>query len=131
MAVKKTDMFLGIYILAAIIFLIIPLPTAFLDVLMALNIAVALIILFNALFSQEVLNMSTFPMILLFTTIFRISLNVSSTRNILTKGYAGEVVEAFGEFVGGGDMVVGVIVFLILIMVQFMRIWFLKMDIYQ
>lgn len=119
---KKTDMFLGIYILAAVIFLIIPLPTALLDVLMALNISISLIILFNALFSQEVLNMSTFPMILLFTTIFRISLNVSSTRNILTKGYAGEVVEAFGNFVGGGDMVVGVIVFIILILVQFMVI---------
>ncbi len=119
---KKTDMFLGIYILAAVMFLIIPLPTAFLDVLMALNISVSLIILFNALFSQEVLNMSTFPMILLFTTIFRISLNVSSTRNILTKGYAGEVVNAFGEFVGGGDMVVGIIVFIILVLVQFMVI---------
>jgi flagellar biosynthesis protein FlhA len=89
---------------------------------MALNISIALIILFNALFSQEVLNMSTFPMILLFTTIFRISLNVSSTRNILTQGYAGEVVEAFGSFVGGGDMVVGVIVFIILVLVQFMVI---------
>ena len=111
---KKTDMFLGIYILSAIIFLIMPLPTAFLDVLMALNISIALIVLFNALFSQEVLNMSTFPMILLFTTIFRISLNVSSTKNILMRGYAGEVVEAFGEFVGGGDIVVGVIVFIIL-----------------
>ena len=119
---KKTDMFLGIYILAAIMFLIIPLPTALLDVLMALNISISLIILFNALFSQEVLNMSTFPMILLFTTIFRISLNVSSTRNILTKGYAGEVVNAFGEFVGGGDMVVGIIVFIILVLVQFMVI---------
>ncbi len=119
---KKSDIFLGLYILAAIMFLIIPLPTALLDVLMALNISVALIILFNALFSQEVLNMSTFPMILLFTTIFRISLNVSSTRNILTKGYAGEVVNAFGEFVGGGDMVVGIIVFIILVLVQFMVI---------
>ncbi len=119
---KKTDIFVGIYILAAIMFLIIPLPTALLDVLMALNISIALIILFNALFSQEVLNMSTFPMILLFTTIFRISLNVSSTRNILTQGYAGEVVEAFGEFVGGGDMVVGIIVFIILVLVQFMVI---------
>ena len=119
---KKTDIFVGIYILAAIMFLIIPLPTALLDVLMALNISVALIILFNALFSQEVLNMSTFPMVLLFTTIFRISLNVSSTRNILTKGYAGEVVEAFGEFVGGGDMIVGIIVFIILVLVQFMVI---------
>jgi len=120
--VKRNDMVVGIYILAAIVFLIIPLPTALLDVLMALNISVALIILFNALFSQEVLNMSTFPMILLFTTIFRISLNVSSTRNILTQGYAGEVVEAFGSFVGGGDMVVGVIVFIILVLVQFMVI---------
>jgi len=119
---KKTDMFLGIYILAAIIFLILPLPTFLLDLLMALNISISLIILFNALFSQEVLNMSTFPMILLFTTIFRISLNVSSTRNILTQGYAGEVVEAFGEFVGGGDMVVGIIVFIILVLVQFMVI---------
>ena len=119
---KKADIFVGIYILAAIMFLIIPLPTALLDVLMALNISIALIILFNALFSQEVLNMSTFPMVLLFTTIFRISLNVSSTRNILTKGYAGEVVEAFGEFVGGGDMVVGIIVFIILVLVQFMVI---------
>ncbi|MBQ8798221.1 MAG: flagellar biosynthesis protein FlhA [Lachnospiraceae bacterium] len=119
---KKTDMFLGIYILAAVVFLIIPLPTFLLDLLMALNISISLIILFNALFSQEVLNMSTFPMILLFTTIFRISLNVSSTRNILTRGYAGEVVQAFGEFVGGGDMVVGVIVFIILVLVQFMVI---------
>lgn len=119
---KKNDMVVGIYILAAIVFLIIPLPTALLDVLMALNISISLIILFNALFSQEVLNMSTFPMILLFTTIFRISLNVSSTRNILTQGYAGEVVEAFGSFVGGGDMVVGVIVFIILVLVQFMVI---------
>ncbi len=119
---KKTDMFLGIYILAAIIFLIIPLPTGLLDVLMALNISIALIVLFNAMFSQEVLNMSTFPMLLLFTTVFRISLNVSSTRNILTRGYAGEVVEAFGDFVGGGDMVVGIIVFFILVLVQFMVI---------
>ncbi|MCH5273148.1 MAG: flagellar biosynthesis protein FlhA [Lachnospiraceae bacterium] len=119
---KRTDMFLGVYILAAIVFLIVPLPTAFLDVLMALNISIALIILFNALFSQEVLSMSTFPMVLLFTTVFRISLNVSSTRNILTKGYAGEVVEAFGNFVGGGDMVVGVIVFFILVLVQFLVI---------
>ncbi len=119
---KKNDIVVGIYILAAIMFLIIPLPTALLDVLMALNISISLIILFNALFSKEVLNMSTFPMILLFTTIFRISLNVSSTRNILTQGYAGEVVEAFGSFVGGGDMVVGIIVFIILVLVQFMVI---------
>ena len=119
---KKSDMMIGLYILAAIVFMIIPIPTQLLDVLMALNIAVSLIIMFNALFSKEALDMSTFPSILLFTTVFRISLNVSSTRNILTKGYAGGVVEAFGEFVGGGDMIVGAIVFIILLLVQFMVI---------
>ena len=86
---RKSDMMIGLYILAAILFMIIPIPTGLLDVLMALNIAVSLIIMFNALFSKEALDMSTFPSILLFTTVFRISLNVSSTRNILTKGYAG------------------------------------------
>ena len=119
---KKSDMMIGVYILAAIVFLIIPIPTQLLDVLMALNIALSLIIMFNALFSKEALDMSSFPSVLLFTTVFRISLNVSSTRNILTRGYAGGVVEAFGEFVGGGDMIVGAIVFIILIMVQFMVI---------
>lgn len=119
---KKTDLFLGIYILSAIIFLLVPIPTFMLDMLMALNISIALIILFNALFSQEVLNMSTFPMILLFTTVFRIGINVASTKNILTQGYAGQVVETFGEFVGGGDLIVGIIVFFILILVQFMVI---------
>lgn len=119
---KRADLMIGIYILAAIVFMLVPIPTGFLDVLMALNISVSMIILFNALFSQEVLNMSTFPSILLFTTVFRISLNISSTRNILTQGYAGGVVEAFGAFVGGGDMIVGLIVFIILILVQFMVI---------
>ena len=121
---KKTDLFLGLYILSAVIFLIIPLPAFLLDLLMAFNIAVAFVILFNALFSQEVLNMSTFPMVLLFSTVFRIGLNVSSTRLILTKGEngVGQVVKVFGEFVGGGDWIVGLIVFFILILVQFMVI---------
>ncbi len=119
---KKADMMIGLYIMAAIVFMLVPIPVGMLDVLMALNIAISMIILFNALFSQEVLNMSTFPSVLLFTTVFRISLNISSTRNILTQGYAGGVVAAFGEFVGGGDMIVGAIVFIILILVQFMVI---------
>ena len=119
---RKSDMMIGLYILAAIVFLIVPIPTGLLDVLMALNISVSLIVMFNALFAKEALNLSTFPSILLFTTVFRISLNVSSTRNILTRGYAGGVVAAFGEFVGGGDMIVGTIVFVILILVQFMVI---------
>ena len=119
---KKTDLAIGIYIMAAIIFLIIPMPAFLLDFLLALNISIAMIILFNALFSQEVLNMSTFPAILLFSTVFRISLNVSSTKLILQDGKPGEVVVQFGKFVGGNDIVIGIIVFIILIIVQFMVI---------
>lgn len=119
---KRTDLFLGLYILAPIIFLIIPVPTVILDVMMILNISLALIILFTALFSTEALSMSAFPTILLITTLFRMSLNVSSTRNILLSGYAGEVVATFGNFVGGGNLVVGIVVFLILILIQFIVI---------
>ena len=93
-----------------------------LDVLLAFNMAVALVILFMALFSKEPLDMQAFPTILLFTTIFRISLNVSSTKLILGTGDPGNVVRVFGEFVGGNDLVIGIIVFLILILVQFMVI---------
>ena len=119
---KRTDLMLGLYILVPIIFLIIPIPLFLLDILMMLNLAIALFILFNALFSTEALNMSSFPTLLLMTTLFRISLNVGSTRNILLKGEAGNVVQAFGEFVGGGNLIVGGIVFLILIIVQFIVI---------
>lgn len=119
---KKTDLGLGLYLLAAIVFLIIPIPKGLLDVLLAINMAVALTILFNALFSKEALNMSSFPSLLLLTTLFRISLNVSSTKLILGSGDPGKVVETFGEFVGGGDLVIGIIVFIILLIVQFMVI---------
>lgn len=119
---KKADLVMGIYLLAAIIFFIVPIPSILLDVLLALNIATALCILFNSLFSKEALSMSSFPTLLLFTTIFRISLNVSSTKLILSKGDAGNVVETFGNFVGGGNLVIGFIVFGILVLVQFMVI---------
>ncbi|MFV0342278.1 MAG: flagellar biosynthesis protein FlhA [Anaerocolumna sp.] len=122
MLMRKTDLAIGAYLLAAIIFLIVPIPAILLDFLLALNIAIALVVLFNALFSREVLNMAAFPTILLFTTIFRISLNVSSTKLIITTGEPGNVVETFGSFVGAGDPIVGIIVFIILIIVQFMVI---------
>lgn len=93
-----------------------------LDMLLALNLSIAMVVMFNALFAKEVLNMSAFPTILLFTTIFRISLNVSSTRLILQTGEPGDVVETFGKFVGGGNLVIGIIIFIILIIVQFMVI---------
>lgn len=119
---KKADIGVVMYLLAAIIFLIIPIPSILLDAMIAINIAFALIILFNTLFVKEVLDMSFFPTLLLFTTLFRISLNVSSTRLILTTGSPGNVVETFGGFVGGGDLIVGAIVFIILIIIQFVVI---------
>lgn len=122
MRIKKNDLFIGIYIMCAILFFIISIPSGLLDVLLAFNIAIAFIILFNALYAKEVLDMASFPTILLFTTLFRISLNVSSTKLILTNGDAGKVVETFGEFVGGGNLVIGIIIFIILIIVQFVVI---------
>lgn len=119
---KKSDFAVGLYILSAIIFLIIPMDSTILDVLLALNISIAMIILFNCLYSEDVLNMSSFPTILLLSTVFRISLNVSSTKLILSTGDPGEVVATFGNFVGRGDTIIGVIVFLILVIVQFMVI---------
>lgn len=119
---KKSDVGIGIYLLAAIMFFIIPIPSLLLDVMLAINIGIALIILFNVLFVKEVLDMSFFPTLLLFTTIFRISLNVSSTRLILSTGNPGNVVTTFGNFVGGGNLVIGVIVFIVLIIIQFVVI---------
>ena len=104
------------------IMLIVPIKSSLLDVLLACNIAVAFTIMFGCMFANEVLQMSFYPTILLFTTIFRIALNVSSTRLILSKGNAGNVVQTFGEYVGGGDLVIGILVFIILIIVQFMII---------
>jgi len=116
------DIGVTLYILAAFIFLIIPIPSVLLDVALAVNISVAFVVLFNSMFAKEVLDMSFFPTLLLFTTIFRISLNVSSTRLILSTGSPGNVVETFGSFVGGGDLIMGTIVFIILIIIQFMVI---------
>jgi len=120
--IKGADVGVAAYILAAFIMLIVPIPNVLLDVLLAINISVAFLILFVCMFSKEVLEMSYFPTILLFTTIFRISLNVSSTRLILTTGDPGNVVETFGSFVGSGNLIVGVIVFLILLIIQFLVI---------
>lgn len=119
---KKSDIVLGLYILAAVIFLIIPIPSQLLDVMLAVNISVALIVMFNSMFAKEALDMSSFPTILLFTTIFRIGLNAASTKLILTTGEPGNVVETFGNFVGGGNLVVGTIVFIIIIIIQFVVI---------
>ena len=119
---KIGDVGVTLYLLAAFIMLIVPIKSGLLDVLLACNIAVAFTIMFGCMFANEVLQMSFYPTILLFTTVFRIALNVSSTRLILSTGDAGNVVQTFGQYVGGGDLLIGVLVFLILIIVQFMII---------
>ena len=122
MNIRKTDLFISIYILAAVIFMIVSIPSWLLDILVALNISVAMIILFNALFAKEVLDMSAFPTMILFTTIFRISLNISSTKLLLKTGNPGKVITTFGSFVGGGDIIIGAIVFILITVVQFVVI---------
>ena len=118
----KTDIIVAVYILVAFIMFIVPLPAGMVDVFMAFNIAISFTILFVCMFTKEVLDISYFPTILLFTTIFRIALNVSSTRLILTTGTSGNVVKTFGQFVGGGDLIVGAIIFIIITLIQFLVI---------
>ncbi len=119
---KRQDMIIGLFVLCPILFLIIPMSPVVLDFLIAINMGIAMLTLFSSLFSTEAINMSSFPTLLLMTTLFRLSLNVSSTRNILLTGYAGNVVETFGHFVGGSNLVVGAIIFIVLIIIQFMVI---------
>ncbi len=119
---KKQDIALGVFILVPILCLIIPVPLLLLDLLFGLNLVLSMIILFTSLFSKEPLDMSSFPTLLLIMTLFRLSLNVSSTRNILLYGEAGNVVETFGNFVGGGNLIVGAIVFFVLIIMQLLVI---------
>lgn len=119
---KKTDLGIALYLLTAIAMFIITIPSGLLDVFLAINISISFTILFGCMFTKEVLDMSFYPTMLLFTTIFRIALNVSSTKLILGTGDPGNVVTTFGEFVGGGDLIIGTIVFIILILIQFMVI---------
>ena len=119
---KFGDLFLAVAIIAIVIIIIIPLPTIALDLFLTINIAIALIILLNALYAKEALQLSLFPSLLLLTTLFRLSLNISSTKLILGQGYAGAVIEVFGGFVAGGNIVVGVIIFIVIVVIQFMVI---------
>jgi flagellar biosynthesis protein FlhA len=119
---SKLDIIVALGVVGIVLMIIIPLPTFILDALLALNISLSVLILLMTLFTKEVLELSIFPTILLVTTLFRLGLNISSTRLILSQGYAGEVIESFGSFVVGGNYVVGVIIFLIIMIVQFMVI---------
>jgi flagellar biosynthesis protein FlhA len=102
--------------------LIVPLPTFILDLFLTCSIALAISVLIVTLSAREALELSTFPSLLLFVTLFRLSLNVASTRLILLNADAGHVIKTFGEFVAGGDLVVGLVIFLILVIIQFIVI---------
>ena len=119
---KFSDVMLALGVVMIVMMMIIPLPPFLLDLLLALNITLSLTIVMISIYNVEPLQFSVFPSLLLVTTLFRLALNVSATRLILLQGYAGEVILAFGSFVVGGNAVVGFIVFIILILIQFIVI---------
>src|SRR5690349_13480532 len=105
-----------------VVMLVVPLPAILLDLLIATNITGALLILLTAMFINRPLDFAAFPAVILVMTLFRLALNVSATRLVLLDGYAGKVIDTFGHFVVGGNVVVGLIIFLILIVIQFVVI---------
>jgi flagellar biosynthesis protein FlhA len=109
-------------IVGIVVMMVVPLPTALLDLLLVINIALALLALLASMFTTRVLDFSIFPSYLLIATLFRLALNVSVTRLVLLHGYAGKVIESFGHFVVGGSVIVGLVIFLILIVIQFIVI---------
>lgn len=111
-----------LFIIFIVLAIIIPLPSPVLDFMIMLNIALSLIILIMTMFIKEALEFSVFPTILLLSTVLRLSLNISTTRGILREGYAGEVIKAFGNFVMGGDAIVGFLIFIIIVLVNFIVI---------
>jgi len=119
---SNSDVIVAFGVIGIILMIIIPLPTWLLDVFIALNITIALVIILMTMFTTDVLQFSVFPTLLLITTLFRLALNISSTRLILRDAYAGEVIESFGSFVVGGSYIVGIVIFLIIIVVQFIVI---------
>lgn len=119
---EQKDLVIAILVLFIVALIIIPLPTFLLDLFLALNIGIGILILLLSIFSKSVLDFSVFPTLLLVTTLFRLGLNISSTRLILSTGNPGEIVTAFGSFVTQGDMIVGTVIFIIICVVQFMVI---------
>ncbi|MDQ5808594.1 MAG: flagellar biosynthesis protein FlhA, partial [Actinomycetota bacterium] len=119
---KYSDLIAAGAVVLVVVMMIVPLPAVLLDLFITLNISIALAIVVATLYLPRALDFSSFPSLLLLTTLFRLAINVSVTRLILLEGDAGHVVEAFGKFVVGGNVVVGLIVFLILVVIQFVVI---------
>jgi flagellar biosynthesis protein FlhA len=119
---SHSNIILAVGLVTILATLLIPLPTLLLDMLLACSISLAVAVLIITLSSKEALELSTFPSLLLFVTLFRLSLNVASTRLILLQGNAGKIIQTFGGFVAGGSFVVGLVIFLILVVIQFIVI---------
>ena len=119
---ENLDVFVAIGVIGIVLMIIIPLPKGVLDVLLALNITLSVVIMLITMFTTNVLQLSVFPTLLLVTTLFRLALNISSTRLILTEADAGKIITAFGDFVVGGNYVVGIIIFIIIVIVNFIVI---------
>ena len=118
----NSNIILAVALVAILTTLLIPLPTPLLDMLLAASISLSIAVLIITLSAKEALDLSTFPSLLLFVTLFRLSLNVASTRLILLQGNAGRIIQTFGNFVAGGSFVVGLVIFLILVVIQFVVI---------
>lgn len=119
---RLKDITVPIIIVSIVLAFIIPLPGVIIDILLAINIMVSVIILLNTVYMKEALQLSIFPSLLVITTLFRLALNVSTSRLIIGKGDAGSVIEGFGRFVGGNDLVVGFIIFILITLVNFLVI---------
>ncbi|MFC5401953.1 flagellar biosynthesis protein FlhA [Cohnella soli] len=119
---KIRDLSILVGVIGIVLMMVVPIPKGLLDILLIINISVAIMILLIAMNTKDALHFSIFPTLLLITTIFRLALNVSTTRLILSKADAGHVVETFGRFVANGEIAIGFVVFLILVVVQFIVI---------
>src|SRR4051812_37644847 len=119
---KHTDLLAAGAVVLVVVMMIVPLPPFMLDMFITLNISAALAVLVATLYMPRALDFAAFPSLLLLTTLFRLAINISVTRLVLLHGDAGHVVEAFGKFVVGGNVLVGLVVFLILVVIQFVVI---------
>lgn len=119
---RHTDLVLVIMVVAVIALMILPLPTALVDLLISVNLAASFVIMMMTMYTPSVLGFSSFPTLLLFTTLFRLGLNITTTRLILLQADAGEIIQTFGEFAVGGNFIVGAVVFIIIAIIQFLVI---------
>lgn len=119
---KQRDLIIVLGVIGILVVMIIPIPTIMMDLMLSLNLCLAMIILLVSMYTREALEFSVFPSLLLTVTLFRLSLNVATTRLILSQADAGQVIEVFGTFVTRGNMVVGAIIFLIIVIIQFVVI---------